>query len=282
MSLIFPIGASVLQAASYTLDKVTLSVKKVTYKTYLGISFPLIFFITLIIFFIFKPPLSLSLFSGRALYLMIISVILIIIANLIFYRTLKSEKISEVETISLLGQITLIIFTGFIFASERNFIIIFLALLSSFSVIWAHWRKDHFQIAKKTKLYLFWTLIISPFTMIITKILLETWNPISLELVRTGLVAVVFGPLFLRYEKKASFKAILLLIATNVLTAIAWILYFFSYQQFGIIQTVLIFSIQPLLVYFASIFLLKEKLHWKKLASFFIILASIIISRLIS
>ncbi len=281
MSLLFPIGASVLQAASFTLDKVTLSVKKVTYKTYLGISFPLIFFITLIIFFIFKPPLSLSLFSGNALYLFIGLIVLTIGTNIIFYRTLKSEKISEIETLSLLGQVSLIILTSFIFASERNPVIIFLALLSSVSVIWCHWRKDHVQIAGKIKLYLFWTVAISPFTMIITKVLLETWNPISLELVRMGFVALIFGPLFIKYSKKASFKAILLLIATNILTTIAWILYFFSYQKFGVIQTVLIFSIQPLLVYFASVFLLREKLHWKKFVCFLIILTSIIISRII-
>lgn len=281
MSLIFPIGASVLQAASFTLDKMILSVKKVTYKTYLGISFPLIFFITLIIFFIFRPPLSWSLFSGNALYLIIALVILVLVGNLIFYRTLKSEKISEVETLSLLGQITLVIYTGIIFPLESKPSVIFLALLCSASVVWSHWRKGHLEIAKKTKLYLFWTILITPFTMVISNYLLKTWNPISLELVRNGLVALVLGPLFLRYEKKASVKALLLLLATNILTTIAWILYFFSFQKFGIVQTVLIFSLQPLLVYFASIFLLKEKLHWKKLASFIIILASIAISRII-
>lgn len=281
MSLIFPVGAAVLQAASYTLDKVVLSVKKITYRTYVGISFPLIFFITLIIFFIFRPPLSLSLFSGKFLYLILLSAVLSIITNLIFYRALDSEKLSEIETLSLAGNITLIIFTSFIFASERNILVIFLTLIASSSVVWAHWRKDHLQIAKKTKLYLFWAILISPFMAIINKIILTAWNPISLELVRTGLVALVLGPLFLRYEKKASLNAFLLLIATNALTTVAWILYFFSFQKFGIIQTVLIFSLQPLLVYFTSIFLLKEKLHWKKFVSFLIILVSIAISRVI-
>jgi len=229
----------------------------------------------------FKPPLSWGLFAGNAIYFMLVLVILVIIGNLIFYRTLKAEKISEVETLSLLGQITLVIYSGIIFSDERKPFIIFLALLCSASVIWSHWRKDHIQIPKKTKLYLFWSILIAPFTMIITNHLLKTWNPISLELVRNGLVALVFGPLFLRYERKASGKALLLLVITNILTTIAWILYFFSYQQLGIIQTVLIFSLQPLLVYFASIFWLKEKLHWKKFVSFLIILVSIIISMIV-
>ncbi len=271
MSLIFPVGAAILQAASFTLDKFILSLKKITYRTYIGISFPLMFIITLIIFFIFKPPLTLSLFSGKLLYFIIASIILTIITNLIFYKALDADKVSEIEIISLLGNIPLIIFTSFIFASERNPLIIFLALLASCSVVWAHWRGNHFQIIKTTRLYLFWTLLISPFGAIITKALLAVWNPISLELVRVGIVALILGPFFLRFEKKASLKAFLLLIATNTLTTIAWILYFFSFQKLGIIQTVLIFSLQPLLVYFASIFLLKEKLHWKKFVSFLII-----------
>jgi len=279
MSLIFPIGASVLQAGSYTLDKVVLSLKKVTYKTYIGISFPLIFLITLIIFFIFRPPLSLSLFSGKFLYLIVILIVLTIFTNILFYRALDADKVNEIQTLSLLGQVSLIIFTSIIFISERKPAIVFLALICSLSVIWAHWKKNHIQIAKKTKLYLLWTIFISPFSMIIIKILLETWNPISLELVRIGFVALILCPLFLRFEKKASAKAFLLLVITNILTTIAWILYFFSYQKLGIIQTVLIFSVQPLLVYFASIFLLKEKLHWKKFVSFLIILTSIIVSR---
>lgn len=281
MALIFPVGAAVLQAASFTLDKVVLSIKRITYRTYIGISFPLIFFITLIIFFIFKPPLSLSLFSGKFIWLILLSAVLTIATNLIFYKALDADKLGEIETLSLLGNIPLIIFTGFIFTSERNPLIIFLALLASSSVIWSHWKGHHLQIAKKTKLYLFWTLLIAPFGAIITKVLLTIWNPISFELVRSGLVALILGPVFLRYEKNASLKAFLLLIVTNALTSVAWILYFFSFQKLGIIQTVLIFSLQPLLVYFASIILLKEKVQWKKFTSFLIILASIVVARVV-
>jgi len=75
-------------------------------------------------------------------------------------------------------------------------------------------------------------------------------------------------------------KALPFLIITNLLTTIAWILYYFSYQISGIIYTVLIFSLQPLLVYAASLIFLKEKFHWKKFAAFMITLAAIIISQI--
>jgi drug/metabolite transporter (DMT)-like permease len=84
-----------------------------------------------------------------------------------------------------------------------------------------------------------------------------------------------------RYAQKVSFKAFSLLVATNILTSIAWILFYFSYQRSGIIYTILVFSLQPLLVYLASTFFLKEPFHWKKAAAFAIVLLSIGIAQVI-
>lgn len=281
MSLVFPIAAAILQAASSTIDKITLSIKKVNFKTYNGISFPLIFIFTLIIFFIFKAPLNANLFAGKYLWLLAISIILTIGTNLLFYRALKSDLLSEMQTISLLQQIPLILFAGFLFIEERNFLIISLALLAAVSVIWSHWENHHFKISKKTFPFLLWAITLAPLNGILSKILLEIWNPISLELIRNGVIALIFIPLFYKNIKKVPKKAIPLLLLTNFLTTIAWILYFFSYQKLGIIYTILIFSLQPLLVYFASISLLKEKINWKKLTAFIIIIISIITAQII-
>lgn len=282
MNFIFPFLAAVLQAGSFTLDKVVLSVRRVNYKTYTGVSFPLIFFITLIIFLIFQPPLSLSLFSGKFLWLILLSIVLSVIINLIFYRALDADRLSEIQTIDLLKNIPLIIFASFIFTGERNFIVIISALVASLAIIWSHWQKDHFQIAKYTVPFLFCVIIFSPLRAIISKELLNIWNPISLELVRSGAIALILGPLFFRYYQKISIKVFSLLILTNILTSIAWILYYFSYQISGIIYTVLLFSLQPLLVYFASVFFLKEPFHRKKIVAFFIILISIIVAQIAS
>ncbi|MBI2630007.1 DMT family transporter [Candidatus Pacearchaeota archaeon] len=281
MSFITPVVSALLQASSFTLDKVIMSAKKVTYKNYIGLSFPLIFIINLIIFLIFRPELSPRLFAGKFLFLVILSISLSIIINLIFYKALKSEKLNEIEMISLLGSIPVIILTSFIFESERNFMIIILALISSSAIIWSHWRKDHFQIAKKTWAYLLATLIISPIGAITSKILLAEWNPMSLELVRSFFLAVIFSMFFFKSIEKTGAKTFLLLVITNILTTIAWILYYFSYKTNGVIETVLIFSLQPMLVYLASFILLKEKFHMKKFIAFVIVLASITLSQIL-
>lgn len=282
MNFLFPFLAAVLQAGSFTLDKVILSVRRVSYKTYTGVSFPLIFFITLIVFLIFQPPLTWALFSGKFLWLILLSIVLAVVVNLIFYRALDADRLSEIQTINLLKNIPIILFAGFIFADERNPIIIIAALVASLAILWSHWQKDHFQIAKYTIPFLLSVIFLSPARAAISKELLTVWNPISLELVRSGVIALFLGPLFFRYYQKISIKAFSLLILTNILTSIAWILYYFSYQISGIIYTVLLFSLQPLLVYFAALFFLKESFYKRKFIAFIVVIISIVVAQIAS
>ncbi|MDO8524845.1 MAG: EamA family transporter [bacterium] len=173
------------------------------------------------------------------------------------------------------ANIPIIIFSSIVFTDERNFAVIIPAIIASVAIIWSHWEKHCFKIKKRTLTFLVWSLCAGVVGALVSKILLASWNPISLELVRSGAVALILGLLFFKYTSKISFKAFLLLLATNILTSIAWILFYFSYQRLGIIYTTLIFSIQPLLVYMASVFFLKEPLKWKKAIAFLIVLASI-------
>lgn len=280
MNFIFPIFAAILQAGSFTLDKITLTIRRVSYKTYTGASFPLIFVITLVIFFIFRPPLSFQLISGKLLWFLLLSVGLIIITNLLFYRALDDDKLGEIQTFDLLPKIPAIIFSSIIFVDERHFLILIPALVAALAIIWSHWEHHHFKIAKHTLPFVVWALAMAPFGPALSKTLLVAWHPISLELVRSGMVALVLGPLFFKYAERVSLRAGMLLIATNILTSVAWILYYFSYQISGIIYTMLLFSLQPLLVYFASLFLLREKFNRKKLIAFFVILLSIAIAQI--
>lgn len=281
MNLLIPILAAILQSGSLTIDKFTLSFRHVNYKTYTAVSFPLSFLITWFIFLIFHPPLSLSLFTGNLLLLLFISIGMTIATNLIFYRALGKDQLGEIQTLDLLHNFPIIIISSIIFTDERNFIVIFPALIASAVIFWSHWEHHHFKIAKNTWPFLIWSLTAASVGAPVSKMLLEYWNPISLELVRSGAMALILGILFSKYAAKISPRSFLLLLATNFLSSIAWILYYYSYQRFGIIFTVLIFSLQPLLVYMASLIFLKEPFRWKKALAFAIVLISIGVSQII-
>ena len=280
MALLIPLIASVLQSASFCLDKVILSVKKATYKQYLVVSFPLITLFTFVIFLIFKPEINSEIFLAKNLLLIIISIAITIASNLIFYNALKKDFLSEIQTIELLKNFPLIIFAALIFPDERNYITIVLAIISAAAIAWSHHEKKRFRISHTTVILLLWNLFISPFRGIISKALLETWNPITLQLVTDGLIGLILFAAFFKTIKKTPKGAIPYLIITNILTSIAWILYYYSYQASGIVYTVLIFSLQPILVYLASLIFFKEKFNYKKFASFIIILAAIILAQI--
>ena len=282
MNFLLPILAAFLQATSLTLDKVILSVRKVDFKMYIGMSFPLIFFITLIIFLVFRPPLSRELIYGNLFWWLVGSVTLSIFSNLLFYKALDQDKLGELETISLLSAIPVIIFSSIFFTDERNFSVLIPAFIASAAIIWSHWKAGHFLIKKDTLPFLLGSLVVAPLGAACSKILLAGFNPISLELLRSGALALILTPIFQRKIEKIPEQAVLLLILTNILTTIAWILFFFSYQKSGIVYTVLLFSLQPLLVYFAAIFFLKEKFNRKKFIAFLIVLASIAIAQIFS
>lgn len=281
MDFLIPIIGAVLQAGSLTIDKVVLSIRNVNYKNYIGIGFPIAFLITLAVFFIFRPTLSFRI-TPDLTWIFILAVVAITLGNNFFYyRALKVDALNEMQIISLLQQIPAIIFSALIFSSERNPIIIVFALIASLAIIWSHFKRHHFSIAKKTFPYLIWSLTLAPLMAPLSREILFRWDPVSFQLIRVGLAALIVWPLFAKEEGKLNQKAFWLIIALNCLSTIGWLLLYVSYERFGVIYTTLIFSLQPLLVYFASVFLLKEKLEWKKAAAFILVLGSIVAAQAI-
>ncbi|MBI2023088.1 EamA family transporter [Candidatus Giovannonibacteria bacterium] len=282
MNFLFPILAAFLQTGSVVLDKTILSFKKFDFRTYVGVSFPLSFFITLFIFILFRPPLSVELFFGWSLGLILLSCAITIITNVLYYRALSFEDLSEMETLGLLTAIPAIIFSSFIFPDERNYYILIPALVSSLAILWSHWEKRHFKIAKKTLPFFIWAFSAAPLSAALSKVLLISWNPISLEVVRSGITALAIWLMFAKAAKRVSIRNFSLLFLTNIFTTVAWLLFYFSYQRLGIVHTALLFSLQPFLVYASAVLILKEPFHWKKTIAFLVVLLSIAAAQVMS
>ena len=282
MSFLFPLAAALLQTVSFTLDKIVLSVKRVDFRAYTGVSFPLSFAVNVTLFFLFRPLLPHDWSSGYYGLLLVSAIGIGFLTNILFYRALDHDKLGEIETLGLLNTVPVIIVTGILFADERNFAVLIPALVASVAVVWSHWERHHIQIARDTWPYLCWALVIAPVSAAISKELLTVWNPIALEMVRTGALAAMFLFIFRDAIIKVPAHAIRLLLVTNILTTVAWVLFFFGYQRLGIVHTLLIFSLQPFLVYMSSIFVLKERPALKRVVGFVIVLVSIGIAELMN
>ncbi len=96
------------------------------------------------------------------------------------------------------------------------------------------------------------------------------------------MIAVAIFLLFSKHAHRLPAQAIRLSFLPAALSAIAVTLYFYSFQRLGIVYTVLLFSIQPLLVYMAAVLFLKEQFHRKKAVAFVIVLGAITAAQILS
>jgi drug/metabolite transporter (DMT)-like permease len=284
MNAIFPLCAAVLQSTSFILDKVILSVRGVGYRTYTVASYPLMFLLILIAYLALRPPLATALLSGRLLWLFLFSVVLSLGTNLLYYRALDDNCLGEIQLLDLLGYPAVIMVSAILFPDERNVVTIIAAFTASMTVLWCHWERHRLAMGKAAVPFVLWSLAAAPSSASVSKLLLQTWNPISLMLVQSGVSAVVLAVLYGRQvvghfpQTPRRSQVLVSLVVTNVLTTLAFILLYFSYARSGIVYTTLLCLLQPVLVYVASVTLLKEKVTRKKSVAFVVVLVAILLS----
>lgn len=276
MYILVPLVSAVLQATSLVLDKVALSMRGVSFRTYTGVSFPIYWAIILIIFIIVRPPVFPADVSGYDAALFMVSIATIVGGNLIYYRALDRDNLGELQTIDLFREIPVAIVAALFFVDERSLVVFLAALVASAVILWAHWEKKHFRIRKKTIPFLAWVIVVEPIAALAIKSILQRWNPISLQVIQIGIVSIIFYLLFSKEFEKLNVKLFKIFFAISALSAVAWILFYYSIQHFGVVYTVLISSIRPIGVYVASVLFLKEKPHWKKSVAFCVVLCTII------
>lgn len=283
MHFLVPLAAAVFQAGSLALDKTVLSLERVSYKTYAGLGLPLYFLVVMGYFILFDPPFTASLFHGRLLWMMIGLVAVTVASNLLYYRALDGDRLTEMEMLTLLQSVPVVLATSLVFASERQPELIGLALVVLGAVLWSHWERRHFRMHRRTLQYVLASLLLAPASAITIKTLLAVWHPITLELVRSGGLALAMSLGFLTsgMARRIAPGAFWLLVLTNVLSATGWILFYTSVARFGLIYSILLFSIHPLLVYAASLLLLNERPEWKKNVAFVIVLAAVTTAQMI-
>jgi drug/metabolite transporter (DMT)-like permease len=282
MNALLPLIAAVLQATSFTLDKAVLNLKRVDYRRYVLVSFPLIALFSIILWLVVQPPLDWASLEWTTWGLLAIMVADIVLANFLFYRALQSDWLNELELWMLTFRIPAILVVAFFFTDERDPLIIILSLISAFVVVWSHRDHTRLRIRRRTAPYVIWGLIMTPIAAVVIKKLLTTMDPVSLELARMVPVAVIFWLLYHTAMKPIGSRSWAMLVATNVFTFTAGVLLLFGYQSFGIIYTGLIFAISPLLVYAFSLIFLGEPFDRRKFIAFLVVLACILVAQVVS
>ena len=281
LSGIFTGVAAVISAGATNLDKYILSKQKINWKLYLVASFFLLALFNLPLF-IFFGKIQAQAKEMIWLGALTLAIILSVIINTLYYAALQHEKLSEIQPITLLAPLFTIIGASIFLKEERDMIIIGLAVISALTLAWAHLKKEHIRFHKVLVPLLAYIVLVAPFSVILHRKLLEIYNPFALEFILNGAVFVILFLIYHPHFDSLHKKSPWVLLITNLLWTVGWIIVFFSYIWIGVIRTTLIMMLSPLLVYvFARIFL-KEKMYWKNVVALIVILICVTIAQIIN
>ncbi len=263
------------RAAGVVIDKIALSRKKIplgVFQTFLFLF--LCFFTAILVPFLGKINFSLA-FSNTYLLIFVMMIATAIVWNIFYYKGLQKESLNEFELIITLTPLMTTFLAGLFLEDERNWTVIQASIVASLALIFAHLRRRHLVFSQYSLGLIICIFLIS-LEMIFQKLLLKAYPPASLYFFRTLIIFIFFLIFYRPKISKISLKGYGLIIASAVAGVMQMVLKLYGFSEFGIVYTTLILTLSPILVYFASFFIFKEKLAKRTIIAAVVILASIV------
>lgn len=223
----------------------------------------------------------------KNIFIFIFIILFSLVANLLYFYSIKWEKINNIEPARILEPlfvILLAIIFSFIFGTslyERNLNIIIPALIAAGALIFSHIQKHHIHFNKYFIAAIFGSLFFA-FELVLSRLILDYYNPLSFYFVRSFSIFlisfIIFRP---KFSKIKSSKIKFQIFIVGTLWVIYRIIVYYGYINLGVIFTTLMLMLGPILIYaFARIFL-KEKLNWRNIAASLVIIGAVLYAILI-
>jgi drug/metabolite transporter (DMT)-like permease len=272
--MLIPFFASASGAVNLILSKKVISKHKLSYKIFLAVTFAIIFFIMLLF-----SPFLLHIHPGALntvnVFLLVFVGLLAFIYNLLFFHGLQKESLNETETIWMFVPIAIVILSVIFYPAERNLYVFIPALISGAALFLSHIKRHHLKFSSGAHLILSSVLLIA-FEAIIIRYLLQFYSPFSLYFVRVG-IAGIFTWLYARpHVGKIKPVSWLYLIIICIFVLIQFLFTYWSYAVNGLVYTMLILNLLPVMVFGYAWTFGKEKFELKKFLAAVVILGCVI------
>lgn len=273
-----PVIGAVALASGIIFQKKILNIKNISVKKYFVMEFFAIVLVMLpFLYFFWK-------LDPEALYLkniIIFSIVILvsIFANIFTFKSMKWEKINNLEPAKVLEPLFVILlailFSFFFEGFDKNPKVVVPAVLSIAALMLSHLKKYHLNFNK----YFIFAIIGSflfALELVISRLILEFYNPLTFYFLRCSfvfaIVLAIFHPSMKGIKTKTKYHVLIVGAVWVVFRAITY----WGYIELGVIFTTLILMLGPVLVYlFAHIFL-KEKYNWKNIIASAVIVASVV------
>jgi len=254
--------ASIGYAGGVVLDKIILSLNRISTRVFIPLLFAFLAGITLI----FMPFLGRLDFSKLSLWYVVLFIAMLIVAivwNIYYYEGLQKENLHEFELIMLFSPIATIIFAEIFLPAERNWGVFVAGLVASGAFLFSRLKSHHLAVSKLAKGTIFAMILIS-FESVLIRLLLDVFSPVILYFLRTLAVTAVF---YFMYKPKLNTIPVKMIWATALSAAfgvLQMVLKFYGFKSLGVIETTMILLLGPFLVYTFSYFYFQERFHYKK------------------
>lgn len=277
--LLSPFLAALGTAFGIITDKINLSKYRVSLEIFIPVLFVFLCFITgLFMPFLGWVDVNLA-YSGPYLLVFGLMIATAVVWNFFYYSGMQKEKLYEFELIITLTPLITILFAGVLFPSERHWGVLIAGLVASLALILAHLHRNHLEFDQYS-LGLVICVFLMALEIILQKILLAAWSPVSLYFFRTAIILAIFWLFYRPNLKNLSGKSFWLIVLTAGFGVVQMVLKFYGFRDLGVVYTTLIMLIAPIIVYFASFLIFKEQLKKRTIFAALIILVCIVYATL--
>jgi len=278
-----PIIGALALATGTILQRFVLRRKKIDIKLYQVLEF-LAIVIVLLPFLYFFWKLDAEALQLKNIVIFGSVIIFSIIANLFTFYSMKGEKVSNLEPAKILEPLLVIILAivfSFFFENlyERNLKVVIPAIIAGAALIFSHIKKHHLSFNK----YFLAAMIGSFFfalELVITRLILDFYSPISFYFLRSSAVLLISLAIFRPKLKQANKTVRLQIFITGLVWVAYRVLIYYGYLNLGVIFTTLLIMLGPIFIYaFAHIFL-KEKIKLRNIIAALVIIGCILYATL--
>jgi len=275
-----PLLGAALEAGGTIMYKTLANRQKVNYRDFMVYGFGSIILVCLpLLYFFWRiDPLA-----GRNMNMALLFAVIVvsIFANYFSFYAFKHKNLSKIQSIRLtlpLFTILLAFLLSFFFeaySAERNYYVLLFAGIASVALIVSNIKKHHFKFDKYS-----WAMLLGSFLfsieLILSKPILEFYNPITFYFIRGLLIFVISFALF----RKGLSKLHPVGKGLFLTSALFWVGYrailYYAYGVFGIVFTTTVFILSPVLIYISSWIFLKEKVTIRQVVSSMIIVGCVL------
>jgi len=211
----------------------------------------------------------------RTLPWLIGSVTLACVHNSLFYWGIEHEKIGDIEPLLLFGPLSGIVIASIFFPAERSYQVYIAIIIASLVLLWSQYKKHQVAFTDGW-LAIFAYIIVSGLELVFLKKLLMVYDPLILYFIRCTLVLI--GLTYIIRPRLSLLKTHhlpYLGFMGGLVVISVWASYT-AYQLRGISETLFVFTLSPVLVYWLSAIFLKEKWQIRNIVAGIVVLGLVV------